>query len=64
MFAGGRPKISTQHRMAATQASASTSAYVDPDLEIVGAKDGSLAGLTFAVKDMFDVSSLRPFLSS
>lgn len=43
--------------MAATK---TDSAYVDAELEVAGAADGPLAGLTFAVKDMFDVRALMP----
>jgi len=33
----------------------SSSAYIDADLEVAGSKSGVLSGLTFAVKDMYDV---------
>lgn len=32
-------------------------AYIDPDLEVAPTRSGSLDGLTFAVKDLFDVST-------
>jgi len=35
-------------------------AYIDEDLEIVGSKAGILSGLTFAVKDMYDVCPIPP----
>lgn len=38
---------------------ASNSAYIDADLTIEGNRDGPLCGLTFAVKDMYDVSLSR-----
>ena len=36
---------------------ASSSAYIDASLAIDGASSGPLSGLTFAAKDMYDVSS-------
>ena len=36
-------------------ATASSSAYIDADLTVPGSKNGILSGLTFAVKDMYNV---------
>ena len=41
----------------ASQSSASTSAYIDQEICVKGHHEGALAGLTFAVKDMYDVRS-------
>ena len=35
-------------------------AYVDPDLVVPGAASGPLSGLTFAIKDLFDVRRSFP----
>lgn len=35
-------------------------AYIDADVEIAGSKAGILSGLTFAVKDMYDVGPIPP----
>ena len=37
-------------------AALSTSPYIDPDFIVQGSAEGPLKGLTFAVKDLFDVS--------
>ena len=42
------------------QATASTSAYMDAELVVQGAREGLLSGMNFAVKDMYDVSCQGP----
>ena len=34
----------------------SNNAFIDPDLRVEHIKEGSLTGLNFAAKDLFDVS--------
>ena len=41
-------------------AAVSTSPYIDPDFQIKGSAEGPLKGLTFAVKDLFDVRLVPP----
>lgn len=36
----------------------SSQAFIDETLRIPGAKDGTLAGLTVAIKDLFDVCNM------
>ena len=42
----------------------SSQAFIDETLRIPGAKDGVLAGLTVAIKDLFDVRNMLPISSS
>ncbi len=39
----------------------SSDGFIDPDLSIEHSGEGSLNGLTFAAKDLFDVSSIDTF---
>ena len=49
------------HSVALKPMAESNSAYIDAGLAIDGASSGPLSGLTFAAKDMYDVSSTHKF---
>lgn len=46
-------------RIAAGRMSNNNNAFIDPDIHVEATKPGPLTGLTFAAKDLFDVSQAR-----